>query len=211
MTFKIIDTPGLSDTRGVDQDDKNLDKILDIAAQLETIEGVILLVNGTSPRLNPSLNNTLTKFKNTIPDVVLDNMIIVLTNSAKHSANFDLDSLNVFKTDHHFFMNNSAFSTDPKKWDKEAREHLQIDWNQSMRKVEEIFSTIHSFGGTSTQAFKDMKNLRHTIKERLHKAELDIKHLQKVQEEIELAEKALGQYANDAEKVLFSFAYFKSH
>eukprot|EP00735_Rhodelphis_limneticus_P007607 TRINITY_DN20184_c0_g1::TRINITY_DN20184_c0_g1_i1::g.30328::m.30328 TRINITY_DN20184_c0_g1::TRINITY_DN20184_c0_g1_i1::g.30328 ORF type:complete len:237 (+),score=41.11,AIG1/PF04548.11/1.2e-11,MMR_HSR1/PF01926.18/1.2e-11,Dynamin_N/PF00350.18/0.12,Dynamin_N/PF00350.18/0.0021,DUF258/PF03193.11/6.8e-06,IIGP/PF05049.8/8.7e-06,G-alpha/PF00503.15/0.0033,G-alpha/PF00503.15/4.2,Septin/PF00735.13/2.8e-05,GTP_EFTU/PF00009.22/3.4e-05,FtsK_SpoIIIE/PF01580.13/0.00011,FeoB_N/PF02421.13/0.39,FeoB_N/PF02421.13/0.6 len=107
--YNIIDTPGLSDTRGTGQDDENLNNILETAENLDSLAAVILLLNGTNARMTINLKNVMVRLRNSIPDVALDNMVIVLTNCFKHESNFDPSELADFNTDHVFFMNNSAF------------------------------------------------------------------------------------------------------
>ncbi len=51
MKFQFIDTPGLSDTRGAAQDDVNVDKILEACEGVSALAAIILVVNGTVPRL----------------------------------------------------------------------------------------------------------------------------------------------------------------
>jgi ribosome biogenesis GTPase A len=50
--FIFIDTPGLGDTRGTQQDDLNVDKILKAASSTPNLAAVVLIVNGTNARFN---------------------------------------------------------------------------------------------------------------------------------------------------------------
>eukprot|EP01118_Nematostelium_gracile_P012736 TRINITY_DN4697_c0_g1_i1.p1 TRINITY_DN4697_c0_g1~~TRINITY_DN4697_c0_g1_i1.p1 ORF type:complete len:627 (-),score=136.10 TRINITY_DN4697_c0_g1_i1:30-1706(-) len=94
-------------------------------------------------------------------------------------------------------MNNSAFSSDPKGWDKKAIRRLRPAWKSSMGATKRLVKTLTEMKTINTTAFTDMKNLRFLIKEKLHKARLEIMGLQDIQREIEAAEKALNRYQAD--------------
>jgi predicted GTPase len=51
-TFSIIDTPGLFDVNGADQDEKNLKIILTAAERCDDLTAIVLIVNGQFPRYN---------------------------------------------------------------------------------------------------------------------------------------------------------------
>ncbi len=46
----LIDCPGFSDTRGIEQDEVNLGKVLEAAGNAKNLCAIVLLVNGKSPR-----------------------------------------------------------------------------------------------------------------------------------------------------------------
>jgi GTP-binding protein EngB required for normal cell division len=48
--FNIIDTPGLADTRGPAQDEKNIEKIMKAAEEAQSLSAIILVVNGAAAR-----------------------------------------------------------------------------------------------------------------------------------------------------------------
>ncbi|KAI2637959.1 hypothetical protein GGS26DRAFT_435232 [Hypomontagnella submonticulosa] len=51
VTVRLIDTPGIGDTRGVDQDKKNMANILNVLSQFEKIHGIIILLKPNASRL----------------------------------------------------------------------------------------------------------------------------------------------------------------
>lgn len=52
LEFEFIDTPGIGDTRGTDQDEANLNKILTAAKDSKNLTAIVLVVNGRIPRLD---------------------------------------------------------------------------------------------------------------------------------------------------------------
>ncbi len=196
--FVFIDTPGLSDTRGVKQDDANLEKIMTVSEELGSVAAIVVIINGTTSRLTVNLKNVITRLKGSLPDAVLDNIIVVLTNCWKHDSNFDIGSLGL-KPKKVYYMNNTAFSTNPKKWDKSAKRRLNADWQDCMDQLQKLCQTIKELSPTSTEAFKQMREQRNHIKSTLHNARLQIVQLQKLQDDLDAAQTALGKYGADAE------------
>ncbi|EGC33225.1 hypothetical protein DICPUDRAFT_37081, partial [Dictyostelium purpureum] len=47
-TFSFIDTPGLSDTRGVEQDDINIGKIIESAENCSSLSAVLIVIDNNS-------------------------------------------------------------------------------------------------------------------------------------------------------------------
>lgn len=50
VKFDVIDTPGLADTKGMAQDQQNVDMILEAAKNAGSLNAVLLVVNGRVPR-----------------------------------------------------------------------------------------------------------------------------------------------------------------
>ncbi|KAI0384983.1 hypothetical protein F5Y04DRAFT_203063 [Hypomontagnella monticulosa] len=51
VTVRLIDTPGIGDTRGPEQDQKNMANILNVLSQFEKIHGIIILLKPNASRL----------------------------------------------------------------------------------------------------------------------------------------------------------------
>ncbi len=89
IKFTFIDTPGLSDTKGTEQDDKNIDEIVNMAINVSSLSALIIIANGTEARITPTIRNTLVRLANNIPDVLVQrNLLLVLTKCSKVSASF---------------------------------------------------------------------------------------------------------------------------
>ncbi|CAF1476064.1 unnamed protein product [Rotaria sordida] len=90
--YLFLDTPGLADTRGAQQDDKNITSIINAVEGLSGLTTVIIVVNGAVCRLTVNLRNVIARLRGNLPDIVMDNVILVLTNTARHGANFNISS-----------------------------------------------------------------------------------------------------------------------
>ncbi|CAF3515383.1 unnamed protein product [Rotaria socialis] len=195
--YLFLDTPGLSDTRGAEQDNINMNKIVDGVESLGGLSAVIIVVNGTTGRLTLNLRNVIARLRGNLPDVVMDNVIVVLTNAKRHEANFNISSLQLHGTVYPYYMQNSAFSQDSNAWDQAALDALQFDWDASMDEMKRMIETIDTFKTKSVTAFKDMKDIRNAIKALMHEARLEVSQIQKMQDELAAFEHALKQYKTD--------------
>ena len=92
-------------------------------------------------------------------------------------------------------MDNQAFCTDPKIWqgDEDERHTVQFHWDKSNKTIDNLLAEILQLSSTSTQAFKEMKEFRDKIKSELAKVTQDIANIQKVQDSLDAAQKALQQ------------------
>lgn len=75
-----MDTPGLGDTRGQEQDEKNVRNILDTISKTEDLNAIIIMQNGAESRVHSTLKLAVEKIKGLIPNVVEENIIIIRSN-----------------------------------------------------------------------------------------------------------------------------------
>ncbi|KAF8331178.1 hypothetical protein F5887DRAFT_895198 [Amanita rubescens] len=91
----ILDTPGLADTRGLAQDELHKASIAKtIKEKITVVNAVIILANGTVPRLGVATDYALSTLSSIFPRTLADNIGILFTNvSSPLSWNFDQNSL----------------------------------------------------------------------------------------------------------------------
>jgi len=193
----FLDTPGLGDTRGIDQDTKNIIKIIEAVEGLNGLTGIIIVVNGSVARITSNLRFVLASLRGNLPDIILDNVIVVLTNSKRHEANFVVQELKLQSRVYPYYMQNSAFSTHPSTWNDRARAHLQTDWNESMQEIQKMLQTIDTFQTKSVTAFTEMKDIRNQIKTLMHKAKIEITAIQKLSDDIAAYDVAVKQHSQN--------------
>jgi len=94
-TVRILDTPGLADTRGIEKDEEHKAAIAEyIKDRTETIDAVIILANGTNARLGVATQYTLTMISGMFPHSLVDNIGFIFTMVANiFSFNFESLSL----------------------------------------------------------------------------------------------------------------------
>lgn len=90
----VIDTPGFGDTRGIEEDKKHTERIVNALKGEEHVNCVCLIINGRQSRMSATLRYVLTEITSILPREVLDNVIVVFTNTADPlDLNFEADSL----------------------------------------------------------------------------------------------------------------------
>ncbi|EGC33226.1 hypothetical protein DICPUDRAFT_154762 [Dictyostelium purpureum] len=199
-TFVFIDTPGLSDTRGVEQDDINIGKIIDSAENCLNLSAVLIVINGSVPRMTINLQNVITRLRGSIPDSLLNNIFLVFTNCYKFERNFVIESLEIeVNTDNIFHMNNNAFSSDKRLWDEDSIDALKKEFERSFITTERLLETVSKLSSVSTKHFGEMKKHRMIIKSTLHKAKVDIGNLQMLQDSLASYQAQLKKANNDVE------------
>ena len=112
--FSFLDTPGLGDTRGIAQDQKNIDNIIQNACNADLIHAIILIVNGSTSRFTSQMEYVLKKICGFFPDEFQKNLIVVFTNANKAQCNFEPHVIkNIFNNwdqSNVYHMQNDAFS-----------------------------------------------------------------------------------------------------
>ncbi|KAG8700013.1 hypothetical protein FRC08_004971 [Ceratobasidium sp. 394] len=90
----VLDTPGLADTRGIEQDKIHKAEINSAIQQhVQSIDAVIIMVNGTIQRLNVATDYALNVICSMFPHTILDNIGFMFTNSTLMTSNFDREGL----------------------------------------------------------------------------------------------------------------------
>ncbi|KAJ7114280.1 hypothetical protein C8R44DRAFT_740427 [Mycena epipterygia] len=80
IKINVLDTPGLADTRGIQQDELHKKGIAtEIKEQVTAVDAVLILANGTLPRLSVSTEYALTTLSSIFPKSLADNISLVLT------------------------------------------------------------------------------------------------------------------------------------
>ena len=92
---RILDTPGLADTRGHQQDDLHKKNIAnEIKNHIASVNAVLILVNGTVPRITVGTNYALSALSALFPKSLANNIAFLFTNSANFLAlNFCADAI----------------------------------------------------------------------------------------------------------------------
>lgn len=95
VVVRILDTPGLANTRGLERDDEHKASIARaIEEAIPFVNAVIILANSTEERLGAATDYALTMLSSIFPNTLADNIGIVFTNVASRiSLNFQQNSL----------------------------------------------------------------------------------------------------------------------
>lgn len=95
VTVSILDTPGLADTRGLAKDEEHKANIAKtIQTHMPFVTAVLILANGTLPRLGVATDYTLSVLSSIFPRSLASNIAFLFTNVSSPLAwNFDSSSL----------------------------------------------------------------------------------------------------------------------
>ena len=97
MSWGIIDTPGFGDSRGIEQDKENINKVISCIREEKYINCVCLVINGRLSRNTADLKYVLTQIASILPRAISKNLIIVFTNtSSELDLNFDLNEFQTY-------------------------------------------------------------------------------------------------------------------
>ncbi|CAI4232656.1 unnamed protein product [Auanema sp. JU1783] len=202
--YNFIDTPGLSDTEGTERDDQHISKIMIAAEKTGSMAGIIIVINGTVARATVNLRNTLVRLRSSVPDILLNNLVVVLTNCSVSTANFDLESLEPWTVSEKnvFYMNNSALSKQKDLWinDIKRKAGLLKDWQESIEEINDMILRVKTLGTVATDAFKNMRKKRDKIKSELTGILLEVKKLQDTQNKLNSAKEAQKEVTENMEK-----------
>jgi GTPase SAR1 family protein len=77
----LIDTPGMNDTRGHEQDDENVQKILRAIAPFKELHAICFLFKPNETRLKPYFRNCISKLLSNLSKNSLQNICVLFTNS----------------------------------------------------------------------------------------------------------------------------------
>lgn len=79
--LRLIDTPGIGDTRGLEQDTKNFQEILNYIAQYEHLNGICILLKPTEERLTVLFRFCINELLRHLHVDAKENLIFLFTNS----------------------------------------------------------------------------------------------------------------------------------
>jgi hypothetical protein len=79
--LRIIDTPGIGDTRGISQDDKNIQSILSYVSHLSHLNAVCILLKPSISRIHILFRSCLEQIFNFLGPNARDNIVFCFTNS----------------------------------------------------------------------------------------------------------------------------------
>ncbi|XP_065886727.1 uncharacterized protein [Dysidea avara] len=206
LEIGIIDTPGFGDTRGMDQDIKNVKTIVDALKEIDHVNCVCLVINGRLARMTTTLQYVLAEITAILPRNVLDNVIIVFTNtSSALDLNFDAESLKEYfgKEIEKCFMIENPYCQFEKAKAKQGKianklivEALKEGFDRAYRELSKIHEAIKDFKAVHTHHFTTLYEKKQQIECQV----LDIKaaydsqvelsqELKKAQEKIEAAQR----------------------
>lgn len=155
--MELIDTPGFNDTNGADIDEDNLKEIEERLRKLSYLNGIIIIINGSLPRLGLSFKNFLRLLHQVWPNDLLKNCVAVLTNCDSLSFNLDPSVLqHEFHIDKNrtFYLQNSLFRWNRNPQSTRVIRRFQQDFEESLRTIKTLMLRLSKFNDVSTKSFE---------------------------------------------------------
>ena len=153
LKMAVVDTPGIGDYRGMKAGVYHVEKIFEALKVVEYVNCICLIING---RL--SLMSALSEVTSILPKEVLNNFIVVFTNTADPlELNFDIGTLTELlgKTvENYFFIENPYCKF---KRAKEAQRKQSIPQAQIAKRLKKAFNET---ADTLEDMFEIMKNFK---------------------------------------------------
>jgi len=138
--LQFMDTPGIGDVTGIKKDDDHIENILDTISKTPELNAIVLMINGSDPRISHRLQYVMTKIIGIIPNVCQDNLIVLLSNVTLKP---NLNVQNLLDRDipakHIFYMNNEMFSIDVKNEEEPTLSQANFLYSQLKLKLKKIF------------------------------------------------------------------------
>ena len=198
----VIDSPGFGDSRGLEQDKKHTKAIVSALRAEDYVNCICLIINGRTSRISATLKYVMSKITAILPRAVLNNIVVVFTNSAEYvDVNFDMRVLEEFfgqpvQTEHIFCLENpychfekakekhlpSKMVVEPWAFNK-AREMLR-KFHKVISKLEPVHS--HHFTELYKKKQEIEKKSLHLLTEYSNQTQIEVS-IKKTEEEFEAA------------------------
>ena len=177
VNIGIIDTLGFGDSRGLDVDKKHVIKIIDALKTESYINCVCLVINGRSSRISATLRYVLSEITAILPREVLNNVIIIFTNTADPlDLNFEPNVLAEYlgkNIENYFCIENpycriekANAKMDKLSIDKIARS-LQKSFDETSQTLDLMSATIKDFEKVYTSQFTKLYETKQAIEKKV--------------------------------------------
>ncbi|KAF9255389.1 hypothetical protein L218DRAFT_937744 [Marasmius fiardii PR-910] len=151
VVVRVLDTPGLADTRGLAVDERHKASIAKaIQDHVSVVNAVLILANGTLPRLGVATDYALSTLTAIFPRTLVDNIGFVFTNVPNALAwNFTQDALpsklqhvGQFLIDNPVAVQRKYQELEAKKQPKRVLKTLLADVKEAERKAIEVVADL---------------------------------------------------------------------
>ena len=169
----VIDTPGFGDSRGLDQDKENAEKIVNALKAEDYINCVCLIISGRQARGSVSLKYALSEITAILPRDILNKLIVVFSSTSEAlDLNFDPKSLteyfgkevdNVFCIENPYCRFEKARSKVKQLGIDLIASSLQKSFEATTKVLGDMCTTIKDFSRVHTRRFVELYEKRQAI------------------------------------------------
>uniref|UniRef100_A0A914QMB6 AAA+ ATPase domain-containing protein n=1 Tax=Panagrolaimus davidi TaxID=227884 RepID=A0A914QMB6_9BILA len=185
--INFIDTPGLSDTSGIEKDAKNLEKIRTfICSSLDSLHAICFVVKANEARMDLGFSNSMNDLLSIFPKSALSKVIFFMTHSRgtlygpgdsmtplkivseklfkNKGITFPLTSENVFCVDNESFLFLCA-KNQGIEYSGASFEDFENSWKKSKLATQRFFNKITTFKPFNVGDIKFLKDLEKVLME----------------------------------------------
>ena len=181
--INLIDTPGIGDVRGLEQDEKNFENILAHLSYYDEIHGICILLKPNDSRLTVTFRFCITELLTHLHKSAAENIIFCFTN-ARSTFYRPGDTLPMLKSliaeykdavvnvtpNNQFCFDNEAFRflaclRNEVKFSQQDIDTYSSSWNRAVVETERLFNHILSLKPHSVQHTVSLNNARRIILE----------------------------------------------
>lgn len=201
VKFIILDTPGMGDTRGLDQDKQNLKNIVDTLKQLEYLNAICIVANGTQERLMISFKYVFNELQAFFPKTVMANIFLVATRCSLKSdiklpfEQLGIDKKRVYCIDNPFTLVKDYLEERDLREKDTILEKLKFNTVQGMKQIEYLYEDIGQVECCNTNDFLALYKTKLEIELRMldsltaiNQSEENEKKFEQVLEKIQILE-----------------------
>jgi predicted GTPase len=160
----IIDTAGLGDTDGAEQDQLNLQNVLSAMIKVQRLVGFLIVMNGSECKGTTQLKYVLNQMRSMFPASFKNRVILFLTNSSTKPT-FQYDQVDILRdlVGAVHYYNNPVFC----QVDDSDKEEVQEMWEKSCRKIDNLLTFVMQQEPLDTAVFKEIADNIEAAKEAL--------------------------------------------
>lgn len=176
--YQIIDSPGLADTCGEEEDQKNIQLITAAAETVKHINCILFVCNGTGDtRLGLDIRTTFVLLKNNLPTAILDNVMGFFTFTSDLSVNkcdlneilrlengtslIDVERMPKFCADSSFFDPISSSSSVKSRIANQRRQ--EDNYDLACEQLDVFFAQVRQMRRISSDVFSAVTESRYRI------------------------------------------------
>lgn len=203
--LNFMDTPGLGDVEGIKKDDEHIENILDTISKTPELNSIVLMLNGSEARIHDRIQYVVTKLKGILPNVVQENLIILLSN-VKYEPQLDVNVLLKEKISPNriFYYENAIFQMDIQNKPEATIKNLNLDFKSIKEKLSVFMEESSLMKIQNSESFLDLKHKRDEFKNLITNIQNKIKENIQLKAQVENALLELNDYKDKGNKLNLS-------
>lgn len=181
--IRIIDTPGIGDTRGIDKDKENFQNILHTIANIHDLHGICILLKPNNARINVIFRFCIKELLANLHRDASKNIIFCFTNTRgtfyrpadtmktletvlgeNRNIELPLNQQTVYCFDSEAYRYLAAVVNDPPiKFEEDDKSNYEKSWQKSMAETKRMLSYINSLKPHETTSTLNLNHARELV------------------------------------------------